>query len=78
MNRRVLLRKIASGALRNVAFRDMLGLLEGLGFSLRRVTGSHHIFVHAKILEPVTFNGYAEKRSPTRFDRCCCWLSASI
>jgi predicted RNA binding protein YcfA (HicA-like mRNA interferase family) len=46
MNRRRLLRKLASGSLKNVAFTDLRNLIEGFGFRLDRVTGSHHIFVH--------------------------------
>ena len=53
MRRRVLLQKIASGAFQNVAFRDMLELMEGLGFRLLRVKGSHHIFTHSEISEQV-------------------------
>lgn len=35
----------------NVAFADMQKLVEGLGFRLARVRGSHHIFVHPRIDE---------------------------
>jgi len=51
MRRRSLLKKIASGAFQNVDFRDMLGLMEGLGFRLSRVSGSHHVFSHPGIPE---------------------------
>ena len=53
MNRRRLLRRLASGALKNVAFSDLKNLVEGFGFRLDRVTGSHHIFVHPDIPELV-------------------------
>lgn len=53
MRRRLLLQKIASGAFQNVAFRDMLGLMEGRGFQLSRVRGSHHIFSHPEMPEQV-------------------------
>ena len=53
MNRRRLLRRLASGALKNVAFSDLKNLVEGFGFRLDRVTGSHHIFVHPDISELV-------------------------
>ena len=46
MNRRRLLRRLLRGALRNVAFDDMASLLEGFGFQLARVSGSHHVFMH--------------------------------
>jgi predicted RNA binding protein YcfA (HicA-like mRNA interferase family) len=35
----------------NVAFADMRSLVEDLGFELRRVSGSHHIFAHPDIPE---------------------------
>ena len=53
MNRRRLLRRLASGAFKNVAFSDMKNLAEGFGFRLDRVAGSHHIFVHSEIPELV-------------------------
>lgn len=51
MNRRRLLKRLAEGALRNVAFREMIGLAEGFGFRVTRVSGSHHILTHAAIPE---------------------------
>lgn len=50
MNRRKLLRKILAGS-RNVRFDDFVGLVEGFGFRLSRVRGSHHIFVHRQLHE---------------------------
>ena len=49
MNRRKLLKRLAEGALSNVAFRDMLNLAEGFGFRVARVSGSHHILTHPAI-----------------------------
>ncbi len=46
------LAKILSGS-KNVAFSDFVFLVEGFGFRLSRVSGSHHIFVHAKVKELV-------------------------
>ena len=51
MNRRQLLRRITRGALHNVAFSDMVNLVEGFGFRLDRVRGSHHLFVHPEVTE---------------------------
>ena len=50
MNRRKLLRKILSGS-RNVRFGDFVNLVEGFGFQLSRIRGSHHIFEHPDIPE---------------------------
>ncbi|MCL4825721.1 MAG: type II toxin-antitoxin system HicA family toxin [Caldilinea sp.] len=50
MNKARLLEKILSGS-RNVRFGDFVALVEGFGFELSRVRGSHHIFVHPDIPE---------------------------
>lgn len=50
MNRRKLLRRILAGS-RNVRFGDFVNLVEGFGFQLSRVRGSHHIFEHSDIPE---------------------------
>ena len=35
---------MSRGAVRNVDFLDMVNLIEGFGFRLIRINGSHHIF----------------------------------
>ena len=64
MNRRRLLRRLASGALKNVAFSDMKSLAEGFGFRLDRVTGSHHIFAHSEIPELVNLQEVRGQAKP--------------
>jgi predicted RNA binding protein YcfA (HicA-like mRNA interferase family) len=64
MNRRRLLRKLASGSLKNVAFSDLKNLVEGFGFRLDRVTGSHHIFVHPDIPELVNLQEVKGEAKP--------------
>ena len=64
MNRRRLLRKLASGSLRNVAFSDLRNLIEGFGFRLDRVTGSHYIFVHPDIRELVNLQEVKGEAKP--------------
>ena len=54
MNRRRLLARLARGTVNNVAFSDMTNLVEGFGFRLVRVNGSHHIFGRSGI--PNTIN----------------------
>ncbi len=49
MDERKLLVRLARGAVANVAFDDLCGLAEALGFELRRVSGSHHVFAHPDI-----------------------------
>jgi predicted RNA binding protein YcfA (HicA-like mRNA interferase family) len=60
--RRKILAKILAGS-RNVAFNDVVRLVEGFGFRLSRVSGSHHIFVHPSITELLNLqnvNGHAK------------------
>ena len=38
---------------KNVKFEDVITWLEDNGFSLDRVSGSHHIFVHPVIENPI-------------------------
>ena len=51
MNRRRLLRRVQQGHVQNVDFADFINLIEGFGFRLRRVRGSHYIFSHPTIPE---------------------------
>jgi predicted RNA binding protein YcfA (HicA-like mRNA interferase family) len=51
VNPRRLLARIARGDVQNVSFNDARGLVEPLGFELRRTSGSHHIFVHPDVHE---------------------------
>ena len=51
MNRRKLLGRLSRGELRNVAFGDLVNLVEGFGFRLDPIHGSHHVFKHAMIPE---------------------------
>ena len=37
----------------NIKFQDFVSWLENNGFSLDRVSGSHHIFVHPTIETPI-------------------------
>ena len=49
MNRRRLLRRLVQGSLNNVAFRDVVDLVEGFGFKQVRISGSHHLFSHPAV-----------------------------
>jgi len=51
MKRRKLLKRLSEGQLKNIAFGDMINMVEGFGFRLNRVSGSHHIFVHPTVEE---------------------------
>ena len=63
MKRRKLLARLVSGAVQNVAFSDVRSLVEGFGFEVRRVSGSHHIYSHPAIPELINLqdvNGQAK------------------
>jgi len=64
MNRRRLLRRLAQGRLRNIAFSDMVNLAQGFGFRLARVTGSHHIFAHPDIPEQINLQSVRGEAKP--------------
>lgn len=64
MNRRKLLKRISEGALRNVAFAEMRNLVEGFGFWLTRVTGSHHLFTHPAIPELINLQEVRGEAKP--------------
>ena len=64
MNRRKLLKKLAQGDLRNVAFTDMVNLVSGFGFTLKRTRGSHHIFAHPDLPELINLQDVAGEAKP--------------
>jgi hypothetical protein len=64
MNRKRLLRRLSSGALRNVAFRDMVSLVEAFGFALVRVHGSHHVFARTGVAELINLQEVAGEAKP--------------
>ena len=64
MRRQILLQKLARGAFQNVAFADAVSLVESFGFSLARISGSHHVFVHPKIPEVVNLQEVSGEAKP--------------
>jgi predicted RNA binding protein YcfA (HicA-like mRNA interferase family) len=72
MNRKRLLRRLSQSALHNVRFVDLLDLVQGFGFRLFRISGSHHIFSHPDIPELVNLqevNGEAKPYQIRQFLR---------
>ena len=63
MKRRNLLQRLLSGS-RNVRFSDATACIEAFGFSLARVSGSHHIFVHPDVPELVNLQEVDGKAKP--------------
>jgi hypothetical protein len=53
LNRRRLLRRLAQGHVENVPFRELVSLAEGFGYRLARISGSHHLFGHPAVPEPL-------------------------
>lgn len=49
MRPKALLERLANGQLANVRFADTQRLAEKLGFTLDRISGSHHIYRHPDI-----------------------------
>jgi len=64
MNERELLKRIAGGAVANVAFADLCTLVEALGFELRRVNGSHHVFTHPEIPQLINLQSVRGQAKP--------------
>jgi predicted RNA binding protein YcfA (HicA-like mRNA interferase family) len=50
MKKRKLLSKLLSGS-KNVRFNEVVACAKAFGFRLDRISGSHHIFVHAQVGE---------------------------
>ncbi|MCI0691574.1 MAG: type II toxin-antitoxin system HicA family toxin [bacterium] len=71
MKRRKLLRRIVAN-MKNVKFTDFVNLVEGFGFKLDRISGSHHIFKHPGIPELINLqevNGEAKPYQIKQFLR---------
>ena len=64
MDERKLLVGLARGTATNVSFADLCRLAEGLGFELRRVSGSHHIFAHPIIPQLINLQAVRGQAKP--------------
>jgi predicted RNA binding protein YcfA (HicA-like mRNA interferase family) len=64
MKRRKLLKRLSEGQLKNVAFGDMINMVEGFGFRLDRISGSHHIFIHLAVQELVNLQEVKGEAKP--------------
>ncbi|MBD2081833.1 type II toxin-antitoxin system HicA family toxin [Leptolyngbya sp. FACHB-17] len=61
--KRKLLKKILEGS-NNVSFDELVTLVEGFGFTLSRINGSHHIFHHPDIPDLVNLQNRKGKAVP--------------
>jgi predicted RNA binding protein YcfA (HicA-like mRNA interferase family) len=64
MNPKLLLRRLAQRHYHNVDFADFRNLVEGFGFRLLRVSGSHHIVGHPKCPELVNLQNVGGQVKP--------------
>ncbi len=64
VDERKLLIRLARGDLANVPFADARRLSECLGFELRRVSGSHHVFAHPDIAELLNLQSVRGQAKP--------------
>jgi predicted RNA binding protein YcfA (HicA-like mRNA interferase family) len=58
-----LLQKILQGS-KNIRFQEMVSLVEGFGFRLSRVNGSHHIYTHPSVVELVNLQEVGGQAKP--------------
>ncbi len=64
MKRRRLLKRLSKGRLKNVAFGDMINMVQGFGFQSARVSGSQHIFTNPGIPELVNLQEVKGEAKP--------------
>jgi len=60
---KILLQVLKAGGDQNIAFDDLLYLLEGLGFE-KRIKGSHHLFSRGGIEEIINIQSSGNKAKP--------------
>jgi predicted RNA binding protein YcfA (HicA-like mRNA interferase family) len=56
--------RLALGTVTNVAFTDLCKLAEALGFELRRVSGSHHVFAHPEVPQLINLQSLHGQAKP--------------
>ncbi len=61
-----LLRQVLNNP-KNVSFKDIVSLAEAFGFTLDRIHGSHHIFIHPDIPEFVNIQNVKGSAKPYQF-----------
>jgi len=63
MNKRKLLQKLLSGS-KNIRFPEATAIAEAFGFSLDRISGGHHIFLHPDLPELINLQNVKGKAKP--------------
>ena len=59
-----LFQRIKAGSLENIRFRDLVSLIEALGFRCVRVSGSHHIYTHSRLPEIINLQAVRRQAKP--------------
>jgi predicted RNA binding protein YcfA (HicA-like mRNA interferase family) len=80
VDKRKLLQRILNSQ-NNIRFSDFVTLVEAFGFQLARVSGSHHIFSHPDVREPVNLqevNGQAKPYQVRQFLKIVEWYNLSL
>ena len=63
MIKKKFLKKILTNK-QNVSFNDFKNLVEGFGFSLDRIKGSHHIFINPAVKELINIQNVKGEAKP--------------
>jgi predicted RNA binding protein YcfA (HicA-like mRNA interferase family) len=61
--RKKLFQKLLNSS-QNIAFTDLVSVVESFGFRLVRVSGSHHIFQHPNLAEQLNLQNQKGKAKP--------------
>ncbi|MFQ5454400.1 MAG: type II toxin-antitoxin system HicA family toxin [Candidatus Zixiibacteriota bacterium] len=54
---------------KNIQFAEFIRLVEGFGFKLDRINGSHHIFKHPDIVELINIQNVKGKVKPYQINQ---------
>ena len=68
MKPKKLLKKILNNN-RNIRFADMIKLVTAYGFELKRINGSHHIFVHPELKKIINLQEVDGKVKPYQLNQ---------
>ena len=63
MKKQKLLKKLLSGS-KNVRFSEVVTCAESFGFTLKNISGNHHIYVHSNISELLNLQNVRGEAKP--------------
>src|SRR5258708_7256899 len=73
VKRRKLLQKALNRS-KNIRFGEFVALIEGFGFTLDRIAGSHHIFKHPSVPMPLSVQTVKGKAKPYQVRLLLEWI----